>query len=314
MSNTTKYKPFTFTTSFDELDKSDLQIADEEKKRAVSDEEERVRIEKEEAEAPPPPPTFSEEELAEAKKVAFEEGRNAGNTEAHQSLEQETLTALQTMTGHLAVLQDRQSLANESQAAALARIASGLVSKMMPRYALAHGMDEIKALVYNSLAPLESKGRINITIPTNLQSVLEEKITAVAHEAGFEGRIIYAPSENLGASDIKIDWGRGSAERNIAAALADMDSIIDQFLENHLNAGLEEDEEVEVEATIEKQQQPSPEPIISAEVIEEPIAEPLEEAPAEPTQTPVEEQLIPVDLENGEDQHLNAEIPEEPSE
>lgn len=243
MNSTTKYTPFTFTTSFDELEKSDLQVADEEKKRAVEEEVERVKREEEEAEAPPPPPSFSEEELMTAKASAFEEGRDAGSNDSLQSIENQTLTALQTITGHIAVLQDRQSLANESQAAALARIAGSLVKKMMPRYTAEHGVDEIKSLVYASLAPLESKGRINISVPPALHSVLEEKLTEVAQEAGFEGRIIYTADDRLGASDIRIDWGRGSAARNIEAALQDMDGIIEQFLSNHLNADIESDEE-----------------------------------------------------------------------
>lgn len=254
MNSTSKYTPFTFTTSFDELEKSDLQVADEEKKRAVEEEAERVKREKEEAELPPPPPSFSEEELMEAKATAFEEGRNAGNNDSLQSIENQTLTALQTITGHIAVLQDRQSLANESQAAALSRIAGSLVSKMMPRYAAEHGVEEIKSLVYASLAPLESKGRINITLPPALQGILEEKLTEVAQEAGFEGRIIYTADDRLGASDIRIDWGRGSAARNIDAALQDMDGIIEQFLSNHLNADIENAEEAAIEtpeATVE---------------------------------------------------------------
>ncbi|MDX1738329.1 MAG: FliH/SctL family protein [Alphaproteobacteria bacterium] len=251
MSNSKPYKPFTFSTSFDELEKSDLQVADENKRREAEEEKQRLIREEEEANAPPPPPTFSEEELAEAKATAWEEGKQAGLQEALGRIEQETLVALQTLTGHIAVLQDKQSLANESQAAILARIASNIVKKLMPVYSAQHGMEEITTLVHSCLVPLEGKGRININIPAALHDIMKDRLDQVADEAGFEGKIIYIPDENIGPSDVRIDWGRGSAERNIETAIHEVDGIIDQFIANHLNPTLQDAENrlSEAEAT-----------------------------------------------------------------
>ncbi|MTI08564.1 FliH/SctL family protein [Curvivirga aplysinae] len=291
MSNTKTYTPFSFTTSFDELEKSDLQVMEEERERAAEEEKERQRLEEEALNAPPPPPTFSEEELAAAKAEAWNEGHTAGHSEALGQIEQQTLTALQTMTGYMAVLQDRQALANESQAAALARIASDMVRKLMPIYASEHGVEEIKNLVYSSLAPLETKGRINITLPEGLHSTIQEQLGKVAQEAGFEGKLMYHPDAKLGPSDVRVDWGRGSAERNVGTALQEMEKIVEQFLENHLNA-----EEVEAELTVEPgnedRQNMAETPTTSVPEQSEPV-EPPADLNSEQTVTQTEEQLAP---------------------
>ncbi|WP_420549376.1 hypothetical protein [Curvivirga sp.] len=288
MSNTKTYTPFTFTTSFDELEKSDLQVIEEERERAAEEEKERQRLEEEALNAPPPSPTFSEEELAAAKAEAWNEGHAAGHAEALAQIEQQTLTALQTITGYIAVLQDRQALANESQAAALARISSDMVRKLMPIYASEHGVEEIKSLVYSSLAPLETKGRINITLPESLHSIIQEQLEKVAQEAGFEGKLMYHPDAKLGPSDVRVDWGRGSAERNVETALQEMEKIVEQFLENHLNA-----DEVEAELTIEAGDEEQQEMVETASI---PVPEP-EEPPvdlnSEQTVAQSEEQLAP---------------------
>ncbi|RED52424.1 FliH/SctL family protein [Aestuariispira insulae] len=218
-----KYRPFTFDRSFDE---AEIERA---RQAAIREQEAREEAERQaELERNPPPPTFSEEELEAAKTAAFQEGSSLGSQQALDGIEAQTLTALQTITGQLAVLHDRQALANESSFAQLAKITGDIFERLLPHYVKLHGSDEIIALVKECLEPLEDGGRVIIKVPADARDMLEEQLNQAAVESGFEGKLVVKPDPTLGPSDVKVDWGQGGTERKMEQTWGAIKEAIDR--------------------------------------------------------------------------------------
>lgn len=204
-----KYKPFRFERSFDSES-----VATQRRKEKEAVEQKRLEEEAQQEELPPPPPTFSEEELEAAKTAAYEEGQAAGLAQAKQELESHIVAALHTITGQLAVLHDRQSLANEVTAAELAKITGDIIAKLLPDYHSKYGADEIVALVKTCLAPLEDTGRVTIKVSSDIKEDMAERLEQAKIESGFLGQLVVLGDPSLGPADVRLDWGQGGAERN----------------------------------------------------------------------------------------------------
>lgn len=222
-SGAVKYRPFKFERSFDTDSAAST-------RRKVKEEEDRKRQEDEttQEELPPPPPTFSEEELEAAKAAAYQEGHAAGHAQAGQEQEEHIIAALHTITGQLAVLHDRQALANEVIAAELAKITKDIIAKLLPDYFARHGADEIIALVRSCLEPLEDTGRITVKVAPDLQESLEKRLDDARTESGFLGQLVIMPDPGLGLADVRIDWGQGGAERNTETTWKMVEDAIEQ--------------------------------------------------------------------------------------
>ncbi len=205
-----KYKPFKFERSFD----TDSAATQRRKDKETEAELQRQAEAALEEELPPPPPTFSEEELQAAKAIAFEEGHAAGLSQAKQELENHVVAALHTITGQLAVLHDRQALANEVTAAELAKITREMIAKLLPYYTEKHGADEIASLVKTCLEPLEDTGRVTIKVSPDIQEAMKPRLEQAKVESGFRGELVVLADASLGPADVQIDWGQGGAERN----------------------------------------------------------------------------------------------------
>ena len=327
-----KYRPFTFDRSFDEaeIERAREAAIVEEKQR---EEEERLA----ELERNPPPPTYSVEELEAARAAAFEEGRQQGIQETQESLDAQILAAMQTITGQLAVLHDRQALANETISSQMARIAGDIIERLLPEYVKRHGDDEILALVRECLEPLEDAGRVMIHVPEDGKEVMVEKLQQAAQESGFEGRLLVKGDPVLGPSDVRIDWGQGGTERNMDEIWQSINEAIDHCVKHvaGLNDGaepapqptteaaeetlIEQDENVEADLTIsapeedpalaaadldisaEEQAEFAAAPLESQDGIEEIQAPELEETPVPGSpaeEIPAEAEPLPAEEKN----------------
>jgi len=204
-------KPFLFETSFDDPTTVKLsQKKHKEEEKTLAKVEELAHMESE----VPPPPSFSEEELETAKKIAFENGRQAGLDEANIAISNQTISNLQIMTAQLAVLHDKQELANETHAAKLAQITGEILSKLLPYYAHTNGAQEIQTFIRDCISPILDDSRVVIHLSTEAKDHLEAQLIQISEEAGFEGRLLIIGDPAMELSDAKVDWDGGGAERN----------------------------------------------------------------------------------------------------
>lgn len=229
-------KPFLFDRSFD--DPTTVKLSPKKRKAeedVIAAVAEAARI----AAETPPEPTFSEADLASEKSTAFEEGRQAGIAEANAEITSQSTSHLQHITAQLAVLHDKQQLANETHAATLAQVTSEITSKLLPYYALTHGTQEIVSFVRDCLVPILDDSRVIIRLPTESKDHLEEQLRQVADEAGFEGRLLVVANSEMGPADATVEWDGGGAERNWDDIWIEIDDAIKHVA--HLADALQEE-------------------------------------------------------------------------
>jgi flagellar assembly protein FliH len=57
---------------------------------------------------------------------------------------------------------------------------------------------------------------------------MEPKISAIAHEEGYEGRVMIAADPAIRGADCRIEWRGGGSERSEAAIEAALDVLIER--------------------------------------------------------------------------------------
>jgi flagellar assembly protein FliH len=197
----------------------------------------------------PPPPTFSEAELAAARATGYAEGEETGRMAASQAVEvrlAELVQQIGAVIPGLAADRD-QAIAAMSQEAA--RLAHAMVRRIMPELARRYRIEEIEAVVIDSLNKALDQPRIIIRTPADVTAYLSDRLETVARQHGFAGRVIVLSDANLGASDVKVEWGDGGAERCIQRAWSDVEAVVARVVErleqvapvNPVPAGASED-------------------------------------------------------------------------
>ncbi|SCA57829.1 FlbE protein (modular protein) [Candidatus Terasakiella magnetica] len=203
-----------------------VHVATEEPEQNEDDEDE------EEVEAPPPP-TFNEEEVLAAQQTAFDEGKTAGLQEANAQFEHLIATALTQISQNIPDVFQSHSQTQEDHESHALSVATAVVKKIIPAYAEKNGLDEIVHVVSQCLEPLRAEPRIIVKVHESLRDDVHDKLTVIADQIGFDGRVVVMAQEDIVPGDCRVEWSEGGAERNSD----DLWQLIDEIIERNLTQG-----------------------------------------------------------------------------
>ena len=175
---------------------------------------------------PPPPPRYSEEELAQARHDALVAGREQGLREALDASEQATARACETIAAHMTDLAKLLDTLHERQERELVETAFLVVRKIFPELARRHALAETEGVIAECLGHLCDEPRIVIRVADSLLDALKDRLQALATGCGFDGRLVLLSDEELGPSDVRVEWADGGAERDCGRIWRNMDEIL----------------------------------------------------------------------------------------
>lgn len=159
-------------------------------------------------------PNYSEQELQQAKKEAFDEGLAQGRSETMNSVEQqiaESLSKLAEKADDLDVLQKGEFERIRGEAAELAH---EIASKLAPALTARMPLSEIRVLLEECLSHLNETPHIVVRVATELADSMREQADELAEERGFSGKIMIMSEPDMAPGDCRIEWADGGIERN----------------------------------------------------------------------------------------------------
>ncbi|MGE4219107.1 MAG: FliH/SctL family protein [Alphaproteobacteria bacterium] len=210
-------RPFTFDLSFDEDDLPTPARAPGRKGSSVPDA----------PPAPPAPPVFTQEDLKAAHDQGYQDGRAAAQIEAAESTERTSAMAVERIAEALGNLDRERAEDSDATARLAGTIATGIARKLFPHYAETQGLDEIEALVHQSLASLLTPARITIRVAPDAVASLQDRMADAVAQAAFEGQATVVADPAIGPGDAAVDWGDGGATRDSARIWREIDAAVD---------------------------------------------------------------------------------------
>lgn len=181
----------------------------------------------------PPIPSYSEEELEAARQEASESGWEAGNKAAVDEAQRALTDSLAKISGQLAALHQSSAASAEQHLCDTANLASVLVRRLFPKLNERHGLAEIDALIGDCLEQLREEPRLVLRVGNSLLEPVRESVETLLQRTGFEGKLVYLGDDTMGASDVRLEWADGGAERNCERQWEEIDALIARALQSN---------------------------------------------------------------------------------
>jgi len=178
----------------------------------------------------PAAPTFSEEDLAAARKQAFEKGKREGIAETLASIEQRVAISLDKVAGEVETLFASQTANNDATSRDAAHLALAVARKLFPRLNQAHGLGEIVGVTEEILSHLIREPRLVVSVNQMHVDAMRTRLSDFLAKRGFSGNLELRGDDALAAGDCKIEWMGGDAARDTSALFAEIETIIERHV------------------------------------------------------------------------------------
>lgn len=179
---------------------------------------------------PPPPPSFSEDELAEARSLAYLAGQEAGELAALERIEAAALDSLGRIEVQIAAAMEAFVARGEDSDRATLRIALAIARKLLPATAERQGLAEMEAVIAAALADARDEPRLVVRVAESLYDTLQARIGAVAQARGYAGKVILLGDDTLLPGDCLVEWADGGTERRMSRIWQALDAQLETLL------------------------------------------------------------------------------------
>jgi flagellar assembly protein FliH len=153
--------------------------------------------------------TLTIEELENLKTLARHEGASGAEIRAAEALER-TIAAL-TISVRAAL--DTSHAEIEALRDEAARLALAMARKIAPAALAALPAGDVEIALRQAMHQAISEPRITLRAAPAVIQVLEPRLADIAHEEGYDGRVLFAADPSMSGADCRIEWRGGGAER-----------------------------------------------------------------------------------------------------
>ncbi len=154
--------------------------------------------------------TLTIEELEGLKNTARSEGESSAQARATDALER-TVAAL-TISVRAAL--DVSHAEIEQVRDDAARLALAMAKKIAPAALAALPTGDVEVALRQAMHQAIAEPRITLRAAPAVTAVLEPRLNDIAHEEGYEGRVLIAADPAMTGADCRIEWRGGGAERS----------------------------------------------------------------------------------------------------
>jgi len=164
---------------------------------------------------------YTTEEIDALSSRAREQGMKAGQVRA---LEQQA-SEIHQLVGVLKDVVTRSSRASESVRQEAAMLGLAAARKLAGAAIDQFPATEVEDTLRHALHQAIGEPRVVLHASPKVAELLKARLAEIAHEEGFDGRVVISGEQGLSGADCRIEWRGGGAERSeeaIAAAIADL--------------------------------------------------------------------------------------------
>lgn len=180
---------------------------------------------------PPPPPVFSEEELAIAREMAFEQGRQKGAREERESREQFIATNLAAIADSFSHLFAAETLRENIFERESLRLSAQVLDLLFPLLNEKLGPEAAHRAIEKTLSDHRKTKEILIHTSTGTGTEIEalvKRLREGEHEEAL-WRVVEDPA--LSPGDCALEWSDGGAVRDSLRAARDIRRSIESLLD-----------------------------------------------------------------------------------
>ncbi len=171
-------------------------------------------------------PTFSEEDVARARQEGFDAGKEEAKAEALNGIEMKIADSLDVVGNRLNELFQIQAQSSDQISEDAARLALAVSRKMFPALNERGALGEVTAVVEEVLQRLIQEPRVIIKVAGEMSQQINERVDNYLRDKGLDNNISVTGDDAMSPGDVAIEWSDGSANRDTAALIEEIDEIM----------------------------------------------------------------------------------------
>jgi flagellar assembly protein FliH len=153
--------------------------------------------------------TLTIEELENLKTLARHEGASSAEIRAAEALER----SIAALTISVRAALDTSHAEIEAVRDEAARLALAMAKKIAPAALAALPAGDVEIALRQAMHQAIAEPRITLRAAPAVIAVLEPRLTDIAHEEGYDGRVLFAADPAMTGADCRFEWRGGGAER-----------------------------------------------------------------------------------------------------
>jgi flagellar assembly protein FliH len=166
--------------------------------------------------------TMTVEEIEAMCSHAEAQGTQAASVQAAENIDR-VITSL-IVALRAALDQSHAQIENVRADAALLALADA--KKIAPAALAALPAGDVENALREAMHQAIGEPRITLRAAPDVVAALESRIAGIAHEEGYDGRVMIAADPAIAGADCRIEWRGGGSERSEAAIEAALDALI----------------------------------------------------------------------------------------
>jgi flagellar assembly protein FliH len=166
--------------------------------------------------------TLTVEEIEAMCAKAEAKGANAASARAAENMERTTALLIVSLRAAL----DNSHAEIETLRAEAAKLALATARKIAGAALAACPAGEVEHALREAMHQALGEPRITLRAAPDVIAALEAKIADIAHEEGYDGRVMPAADPAIAGADCRIEWRGGGSERSQAAIDAALNALI----------------------------------------------------------------------------------------
>jgi flagellar assembly protein FliH len=166
--------------------------------------------------------TLTVEEIEAMRTSAQAEGAESASVLAAESIERTVAALVIALRAAL----DQSHAEIEGVRAEAAALALAAAKKIAPAALAALPAGDVENAMREAMHQAIGEPRITLRAAPDVIAALQDKVEAIAHEEGYDGRVMLAPDPTITGADCRIEWRGGGSERSEAAIEAALDALI----------------------------------------------------------------------------------------
>jgi flagellar assembly protein FliH len=174
--------------------------------------------------------TLTLEELERIQAEAHQAGADNANARATEAVER----SLAALTIAVRAALDTSHAEIEAVRDEAARLALAMAKRIAPAALAALPAGDVENALRLAMHQAIAEPRITLRAAPAVVEALEPRLADIAHEEGYDGRVLVAADPAMNGADCRIEWRGGGAERSEAAIEDALSALISHRFSHHV--------------------------------------------------------------------------------
>jgi flagellar assembly protein FliH len=168
--------------------------------------------------------TLTVEEIEKLQATAQMQGESNAAVRSAEAIER----AISALTIAVRAVADQAKVEIEGVRAEAAAIALAAARKLAPAAIAALPAGDVEVALREAMHQAIGEPRLTLRASPQIAELIEPRLSDIAHEEGYDGRVQVTADPHFAGADCRIEWRGGGAERSFAAIEAALGQLIEQ--------------------------------------------------------------------------------------